>query len=251
MRGVVNLIKKLDKSLREKGVICTGIKTVEYLTYLYRKTKTKPRTYTLKNGDLMLVIKDRGVDLLYKNTPLTQNVGFYSAVKNLGQWHDSTKSDWRVVSLDKNFIKLHLSYWNLPLNEVWKLNLISSREIIWALQIEIENYLALEEVKAGLSLIPSYDKVKIGKGEYSLPDLIKGKEWEKIPLNGTSEVMLYSERSALPCIRFKILAPRENVKIAALNSKLNIKGRFIEAVLDNKVEYPMGKYDLFTLKMVL
>jgi hypothetical protein len=255
---LLQLFKKFIFIKREKGFIYALIKVVDYLNFLYKKKKIASKINILNEDRITLIAKNSSLNIYWDNKPITSNVGLHSAILNLETWHDSTKADWKIHSFDDK-MKISLRFWNLPITQFWTFKL-DKNSINWKIEMEVEEYLLIEQIKAGLIILPNYTIWMTKRRGGKFPPI---SNWEKVWLKNDEKIIFLSEDGPLhvsgidisslylPALIFKINATKFNQEPILQNTDKFINGRFLQTAIASGKEYIPAMYEIFDIKIYI
>ncbi|MDD5614451.1 MAG: hypothetical protein PHQ54_05220, partial [Candidatus Omnitrophica bacterium] len=200
---------------------------------------------SLPGEDFYLISNLKGLNIISNGKRVTGNIGAHSAIKILEKWHDSTQAEFQFEK-NKDSLIVRQWCWNIPAVQRWVFT-INKNIILWDSELEVENFMSIEEIKTGLILNSCYDKITIGDNTILLPDLNSSWEQIEIPSN-TKEVLIGIDNNTLgfPDIVFKSFL---SGSIVIQNADKNINGRFVQASITEEKEYPAGKYNIFNAEI--
>jgi len=74
----------------------------------------------------------------------------------LGLWTDSTKADWQIQEQGKDYLKIKISFHDLPLIQTWKIKINNEQQIEWQIDMEINERLHIDEFRIACLTDPRY-----------------------------------------------------------------------------------------------
>jgi hypothetical protein len=243
---MMKLVKKIFYYFKTKGVILTLIKIWDYMLYKIRKRKIKFNPITIIGDNVWLTTNPRGVNFGHQDKELTVNVGFHTSVKCIEKLHDSTQADWKFERIGQGLL-IKQRFWNLPLNQVWKINL-DKNKIYWSVVMDIENILILDEIRAGILVNSAYKSIKINGKKYYFPEI---NDWELLGIWENKSHFIIQTPSQCPDIKFSIQKSLYPANFVAQNTDRYLNGRLIQMGIFRAVELPVGKYRLAELELEL
>ncbi len=243
------ILKKLIFFLRDQGVVVTVIKTYEYLSFkIIEKKNKRTKPLLILKDDITVITNFKGVSLMVAGKFITNSVGFYSAIKNLEKWHDSTQAEFKFVKKSNSLI-IQEWWWNLPLKYNWIFTL-KENSIIWKGSIVIENCIMVEEMKVGLIVNNIYDSLILDQKIFGLTK--KNFQWQETTnIKRDSLLTLGVKDNPLnfPNIQFNVVNSLYPCKTIVQNTDNYLNGRLLQAVMEGETEYLPGKYDIFELEI--
>jgi len=229
---MISKAKKTLHYIKKKGLILTFLKIWDYILFKGRSKKKAFKTMSICSDEFTVVTNPRGINLLYKDVLLTNNIGFHSALKNLEKWHDSTQPELYFQKLSSDKILAKQYCWNLPLTQYWEISL-QSNKILWQVFLELENSIVIEEFKAGIILanvsLPEADEVD--------PD--------------TKEILFKVKKnlSDITKLKFSVIDSINTSRIIIQNTNEFLNGRSIQAAILNEDLYSTGRHQMFKIML--
>jgi len=246
---MISKIKKTVHYIKGKGLILTFLKIWDYILFKGKSKRKVFKTMSIYNDEFAVVTNPKGINLMYKNILLTNNIGFHSALKNLEKWHDSTQSEFYFQKLSSNQILAKQHWWNLPLTQYWKI-LLKNNKILWQVFLETENSIAIEEFKAGIILNAFYNRLEIKTADISLPKIDDTWRMTGIPPD-TKEALFKAKKNLpnIPKLKFSIIDSINTSRVIVQNTNGFLNGRFIQAAILNEVLYNTGHHHMFKIML--
>lgn len=168
-----------------------------------------PQDSFIEEGPLRIRISDCGIQLFWSNRQISRGVGLNVAVNTLGLWTNSSKAKWQLLRKDVNSFSVKISFDELPLVQLWNIEIQNTNLIIWNVEIQNTEWLHVDELRIVHLLTPDYTSWFCG---YEQGKFFRFEEkWRDLLTNQVS--------SLLVGVRF----PREGVKLPALSLETDHK----------------------------
>ena len=117
-----------------------------------------------KNG-ITVKASEGGVRLLFNNVEITKGIGLNIAINTLGMWTDSSRAHWQILERSSDCLKIKVEFKDLPLCQVWDLQIGEDKRIFWRIGAEIEESLCVNEIRVSCSLNSDYGGGNLSGGE--------------------------------------------------------------------------------------
>jgi len=198
-------------------------------------------------GDLRFTF-DRGKGrLFWKGKELTSGLGVYTSLRSLGIWHDSSKADWKINQNDKNKIIVSGDWPQVPVSQIWQIELVKQDLISWNVDIEIHEKTTLEIQQISLMLSSDYLN-------WAIPELIRGdfldehtKDYDILPYRfwyGKSDQIISFAKN-LPQTIFRCELNNQFLRAVIENSDYLYKARLLQYQSIGNHKLLPGKYSYF------
>jgi len=252
--------QKFRKHLKTDGLFYAIRWGIKYFIFLLKKQRDRfkklPRkpNNMISNGKTKIVCSDCGINIFWNGFEVTKGAGLNVAINTLGLWTDSVKADWQVLYNGENYLKVKVIFRVLPLSQTWILKIKSSREIAWQINMEIEEWLHIDEFRI-ICLVATYYKNWINNCQEGFFPRMDN-YWHDLCLDGQSTSLVGARfplgNSSLPSFvleaKDKFLFPL--IQNTPLNNNTHIIGfRHIDS--EEKKDYPVGHSHLFSGKIDL
>lgn len=209
--------------------------------------------YSLKKDSLtFFFLKDGKGRLFWKGAELTKGLGLYTSLFPSSAWHDSEHADWQMKKLSNDKMILKGKWWDLPLVQVWEIELSSERKIVLKIEMELlEDVIIKGEQQVNIMLSDQY-------GTWMSHDVVHGnfpkvfnKEWVVLfdkKIDKTRSVQAKSSNRRLPSVALKCSSSDKDFSLSVLNTSSDFRAHKLKCykISGNKGFYPKGKYVYFS-----
>ncbi|MFA4989399.1 MAG: radical SAM protein [Candidatus Omnitrophota bacterium] len=249
MDNTKNNYQKFRQHLKSGGLMYSFWRGLKYLKFLAKKQS--PDGVSLLAGEKMLrlVYSHCGLNILYNNIPLTSGVGLNIAVNTVGGWTDSSIAEWQVLKRSEDFIKLKITFRELPLAFFWDLKIVNQQHIDWQVYLRAEEYLVIDELRIVCLLKPDY---RSWFTENKLMDFPKFEDaWQDLCFidQPASSIGAISGSGILPYFILKGIGG--NTRPFIQNTPKRMPSRCIGFRMIQPGEYPRGNYQIFQGRIIL
>jgi radical SAM superfamily enzyme YgiQ (UPF0313 family) len=176
---------------RQHGLRSTFFKVRDYLRFLHHHNQNtqRHRYQTIALSELRLVVVGATLRLFHKGRELTRGVGLQSSFLCLGKRYDTSLCDVRVQRLQpyEFFIEFDFRTQNLPLKQVWCLQITQENQILWKSDWVTRESLPVSQLKFSCMLSDIYKSWATPQETGFFPDI---EDWETLPLQKTTRVSL-------------------------------------------------------------
>ncbi|MBL7196818.1 MAG: radical SAM protein [Candidatus Omnitrophica bacterium] len=246
--------QKFKKHLKVAGFSYAFWRGIKYFIFLVRKQRDRfkqPSKNTVTKGRLKVICSDFGINIFWNGSEVTKGVGLNTAVNTLGLWTDSSKADWQIVEEGEDYFKLKVVFKELPLSQIWILKINSEQEIDWQIEIEIEEWLHIDEFRI-LCMVNSRYKTWINS--YQQRDFSRlDNYWNDLCLDDIPTSLVGTRfpiaGELLPSIMLECQDNEKNLLPIIQKSPLNINAYVIgfrKMYAEEKKDYSPGYYHLFS-----
>lgn len=135
----------------------------------------------ISKGRMKIVCSNCGVHIFWNNLEITQGIGLNVAINTIGLWTDSAKSDWQILEKGKDCLKIKVIFRDLPLSQTWEVEIKDEHEIYWQIDMEIEEYLHIDEFRIVCLANPQYKTWISNYQQADFPRL--DKNWDNLNLD--------------------------------------------------------------------
>jgi hypothetical protein len=190
--------------------------------------------------------------LYWNGMKLTRGVGFFTSfgLKD-GQLHQSSLGGWDFDKIDDTKFLLRIKYGILPVQEIWRIEVIDEKQIGWDVQIHAEKDIAISEGKVAIISSEKYRKWVDDWGEGYFPPLndhrkveLRNPNSKFIGLRGRKKL-----KGQLPTILFDLSKNNADFYPFVKNAVSPLGARLLGVELgdsDGKGRYVSGKCLLFS-----
>lgn len=124
---------------------------------------------TIMSDRVKIIATETGIKLFWEGKEVVKGTGLSIAVNTLGIWTDSTKASWQVIEKGSGFLHLKAVFWNLPITQNWKLRFRDEQEIDLEIDMEVEEWLYVDEIRLLCPASPQYKNWINGYQEGDFP----------------------------------------------------------------------------------
>lgn len=155
-----NNYQKFKKHLKTGGFLYACWRGIKYFIFLIKKNLSlKQRSIEIPGivkGKLKIFCLGKGIKIFWDEKEITKNQGLNVAINTLGLWTDSTKADWQIQERKEDYLKIKVVFEELPLNQIWKIKIENQNQFLWEIDMEIEEYLHIDEIRIVSLLLPCF-----------------------------------------------------------------------------------------------
>lgn len=112
--------------------------------------------YAISRKRIKIAYAEGGLQFFWNNIKVTSHVGLNMALNTLGLWIDSTRGDWHILEMDKDYLSARIFFGNLPATQNWKIKITGEYKASWTVDIEVQRRLRIEEIRLVCLLDPRY-----------------------------------------------------------------------------------------------
>lgn len=209
------LCKKFKQHFITGGLLYSFWRGIKYLIFILHRRVNPKQDCFIESGPLRILLSDFGLEIFWSGKQLTLGSGLNVGVNTLGLWTDSTKATWQLLQKDSNSFKVRISFNNIPLIQVWKINICSKGHFVWEIESQNTEWLHVDELRIVHLLNPNYTYWFCGyeQGPFSRFQ----KDWFDFKVNQPpfllAGVRFSKEENNLPALSFEIDNKRANVLI--------------------------------------
>jgi len=201
-------------------------------------------------GNIKVACSDLGIKLYWNNIEVTSGVGLNVSINTLGLWTDSSNADWVILDQRDNSLKVKVTFNELPLNQVWKIKIIDDCRISLNIEVEIEEWLHIDEFRIVCLASPSY---KAWVQDFRQGDFpCASKDWQGPPMDDAPVslvgVRFPVEGRYLPSLVLKCQDSKDQVSALVQKPPQGIDAHIVgfrRVSLKENNDYSPGSYHLF------
>jgi len=205
---------------------------------------------TISKGKIRIVLSNSMAKIYWQDIEITHSIGLNSGINTLGLWTDSSLAKWEILEKGTDYVKFKACFTNLPLSQIWSLHLESERLIAWQIDMEVEEYLHIDEKRFICLASPRYKTWVNGYEQRDFPQI---RNWEDIPLVNRSSrlvgVRFPTEGEFMPSLSLE-LADRDLKEIFPIvqNTSVGINAHIVgwRNTDNGGKDYSPGYYRLFS-----
>lgn len=262
-----NLCKKFKQHLVSGGLFYAFRRGIKYLIFIFRRKENPKQDCFIESGPLRILLSDFGIQVFWSNKQLTLGSGLNVGVNTLGLWADSSKAKWQLLENNTDSFKVRVSFDNIPLIHVWKINICDKGHFVWEIESQNTEWLHVNELRIMHLLNSAYSywfcgyeqgafcrfqedwfDFKVNQPPFLLTGVRFSKEEASLPAlsfeidNKKAKVLIQnsSYRENLRIIGFSIIYQddKRNLAAGSLQSfKINIQIFEDDSDLDSKIEF--------------
>lgn len=211
------------------------------------------RINSINHNGLKFAFNNGQGHISYNGIDITKKLGFYTSMRSLGRWHDSSSSAaWNIKECQNNIIKAVGKWSYLPITQLWEIELKEEGFIDLKINMLVDNEIEVDRLQANLMLSEKYvnwhsDK---DKGAFSLFKDNIDDDWECIYSGkGACEYIGVSAEPAgknmLPQVKFSFLKARSGWFLKIVNSDIYHRGRLLQYLNPEQNKITPGEYAYF------
>ncbi|MDD5609943.1 MAG: radical SAM protein [Candidatus Omnitrophica bacterium] len=248
-------IHKFIKYTGTGGLSYAFRRSIEYFIFLSKTSFSHPgqrmaQCTAISYGRMRLSFTEKWTNILWNDHQIAK---LNTSIETLGLSIDSTKARWDILEKSSNCLRLRLSFEELPLAQVWSLKINNEKEISWNIDLELYDWVNLDEFRVLLLTNTNCKSWFVGfeEGNFIKPD----NNWHQLYLNDRISDLIgakFTEGSPLSSLAFKV----ENkealplVQSAPQSMPANILGFRLKNFIQNK-EFTSERYNLFSGNILL
>ncbi|MFC1514915.1 B12-binding domain-containing radical SAM protein [Candidatus Omnitrophota bacterium] len=256
-------------SLKRYGFLVTGSRAPRFIfrglalflrgRFGYRRKEIERivQEKGLEVGRLRVVFEKSGIALYWKEILLTRNVGLFTSIHlKDGQSHSSSLGCWDCRKTGPTELVLRTNYGLVPVQEVWRIEVIDEKQIDWNAEIEVEKDIEVRERRVAIILSERYRTWVDSWGEGLFPSLddlravkTKNPNSSFVGLRGRKKL-----KGQLPTVLLDISNNNGDFSPSVKNAEAPLGARVIEArtlhPADNG-KCPAGRHRLFSGRIVI
>jgi hypothetical protein len=118
--GINSLCKKFKQHFSSGGLFYAFWRGMKYIIFISRKKEQPRQNCFIESGALRILLSDCGIQIFWSGKQLTLSSGLNFGVHTLGLWTDSSKAKWELLQKERDFLKIRVSFDNLPLIQYGK-----------------------------------------------------------------------------------------------------------------------------------
>ena len=211
--------------------------------------------FALEAKGIKVSCEDGAIILYRKGRAVTFKTGFHLAINTAGVWTDSSYGKQELLAKGDDFIIIKNTWKALPLSCLWKFKIEDSGFILWNVDMEIEEYLEIDERRASVLLPPSYKSWVNSYEEGRFPQIIG---WQDMPLENFSS-RLVGARFSKDGLSFPLILDFEDNKSGKAypliqNTSVDIGGHLIGVRFEDfagKKRYKPGTYNYCSVRILI
>ena len=205
----------------------------------------------ITKGNIKIACSGLGIKLYWNDIEVTSGVGLNVSINTLGLWTDSSKAEWVILDKSEDGFRIKVVFKELPLSQVWAVKIIDGYQISLNIDIEVEEWLHIDEFRVACLTNPSYKTWihDFRQGDFPRPN----KDWQGPPVVD-APVSLIGVRfptgdTLLPSLTLRQQDGEKEIFAFTQKPPINIDAhiigfRCISLKEDN--DYCPGKYHLFS-----
>lgn len=139
--------------------------------------------FALEAKGIKISCEDGAIRLYRKDRAVTFKTGFHLAMNTAGIWTDSSYGIQELLVKGQDFVVIKNTWKTLPITCFWKFKIEEGGVILWNVDMEIEEFLEIDERRATVLLPPSYKSWVNSYEEGRFPQIIG---WQDMPLENFS-----------------------------------------------------------------
>ena len=132
--------------------------TTEWERIISASAFLKREEASLTQGPLKLLLDKGTARLFYKDIELTKAEGIYTSFNVEGQLYQSTQAAWQIEKINNRKIIARGSWPDLPLTQVWEMELIEEGGIDWKVEMEAEEKVKIKRWRSSMKLSGRYEE---------------------------------------------------------------------------------------------
>ncbi|MBU1912024.1 MAG: radical SAM protein [Candidatus Omnitrophica bacterium] len=152
----------------------------------------------LRKDKVEFFCEDGHVKLFWAGREATVNPGFNISMNTGGIWSDSSFGNWEIVEKGNDFAIIKNTWRQLPINCLWKFRIDKDGHILWTIDMEVEEFLEIDERKAIILTSPLYRTWINAHEDGKFPQIIG---WQDMPIESFSSRLVgvrFSKDNLLP-----------------------------------------------------
>lgn len=212
--------------------------------------KKKGFANVVEKGRLKFIFEQGKGAIFWDGKELTKKLGFYTALRSQGRWHDSVSSAvWKLQSQDKHMIRARGQWLHLAITQLWEIKLQEDALIEFKVSLQVGNRTAFERLQTNLMLSERYTHWLTEKQKGAFPLFIADitDDWQQIHCaeekNKFIGVLRNDEdKKCLPDVLFSPLASNSGWLLNILNSDLYHRGRVLQYLNSKNEIIEPGEY---------
>jgi radical SAM superfamily enzyme YgiQ (UPF0313 family)/MoaA/NifB/PqqE/SkfB family radical SAM enzyme/LEA14-like dessication related protein len=259
------LNQKLARSLKQKGLLKTGIKILRFIfrNLLFMPGRIRNRLQknlwiieeVIAKDNIKIKFGEGQVRLYWKDTEVSKGVGITTSFYYGEHWFDSSQANWKLEKKSDSSIDVKLIWDHVPLRQYWSIKIENEDRIRFRSNMEVKNAVQLLEYKAGIMLQPEYNMWKDDLGLGKFPAL---HDWEEIELyNPKADKLTALEDAAntgrkMPQIQLSLCGSISDKTYPQIqNTDLKTKARILQMRRLKIEQFSPGEYAYFDLDFKL
>jgi len=151
--------QKFKLHLGNGGLFYAFWQGIKYFIFLIRKQRLKFEQTSenmITKESIKITFSDRAIKVFWDDVELTKGAGLNVAINTLGIWTNSTKADWQILEKEKDKFTLKIILKELPLSQIWSMQIKDERKISWQIDMVIEESLYVDEFRIACLLNSRY-----------------------------------------------------------------------------------------------
>jgi len=253
--------QKFKRHLKEGGFFYAFYRGIKYFLFLFKRYKSQKELMrgkrlkvaaTIQNQDLKIICYGGDVKIFWRDVEITKNVGLSSSICTLKSWDNSHRAQWQVE--ERGTIIIAKNKWeDLPISQIWKIWIDKEGQILWVIDMEVEELLELEERRVGLMVSSEYKRWVNSYEEKEFP-LIK--EWKDMKLKYLDSRCIgvrgyIKDEKQLPSILFDFSQEKLKALPQIQNTDCRENARVLQVRMPGKKRYSPGTYRYFSGKILI
>jgi len=213
--------------------------------------------HTFSEGDIEAIFCQGVISLFKDQKEISAVTGLRMNLLSMGQWHESTTVDWKVVERSASRCVARGQVSRVPVVLVSEMRIENGR-FIWQVSMECTQECSIPSVKADLFWPTTYSEWLYGDHAGKFPNILPGDlNWTNIvslDLNCHETALLPPPDSNLPPILARMEARLPYACFALLNSDYVSGGRVLQPLAnlpEAEATWAKGPHDLMSIELDL
>lgn len=213
--------------------------------------------HTFSEGNVEAIFCHGRISLFKDQKEISAVTGLRMNMLSMGQWHESTTVDWKVVERGPNRCVAHGQVSRVPIILIWDMRIENGR-FLWRVSMECTQECSIPSIRADMFWPTTYVEWLYGDHAGKFPNILPGDlNWTNIvslDLNCHEAALLPSETSGLPPILARMEANLPYACFALLNSDYVSGGRVLQPLAnlpEAEANWVKGHYDLMSVELNL
>ncbi|MBU1044827.1 MAG: radical SAM protein [Candidatus Omnitrophica bacterium] len=169
---------------------------------ILKKIIAKLNKYEFVNANTKLIVGNKQVQVYYKKTKISNDLGLHTAFLINGSWHDTSSGIWQIEN-KQDVLHITVDWENLPIRVLWQISK-EKNGFSWIVYLDIKDSMKITKSYSGITLQHGYEQW-FSEAEQGIFPEIKD-TWESVFLaDPKSKVFGLEKTAAFPGIIFKNL----------------------------------------------
>ncbi len=249
--------RRMKRYFSQHGLRSTLFKVKDYLRFLrhhnqnikkhrYQTIQSRTSAFSDTFSELRLVVVGASIRAFYKGREFTRGTGLQSSFWYGEKRYDTSLCDVRVERLQSHefLIEFDFRTQNIPLKQVWGLQISSENQILWRSDWVAREALSVSQLKFSCMLSDSYKIWFTPDEKGHFPDI---EDWETLPLQKTTRVSLgvsgnsSGNEQNIPKLELHFGPWPHAFQEQVQNTSRFQYARMIHAVTPEEIQIPIGK----------